>query len=564
MSEQPPTHPGGYGSYGGPPEPPQHPEQHTQPLPNQQQGGYPEPQGGYAAHTEPLPEGGYYGPPETVSFGATPHQPAPGGPGGPGGPGDVYGPVGYGPPPPPRRRGLAVGATAVVTALAISGGAYAVIASNSGDPSAGSPAEPSPAAELIPDDAVAAASLNLDPGSDQTVATLKFLRKFGEIDGDTLSDAIFSSAESGTGIDPEDIKPWLGDNIAASMLIRDGLQTPVVAIQITDAEMAKDTLDEYESRAEGTDDEFGYVIEGDYAVLSLTEDTAKDAVEDAKQGNLANDDEYKHDIATLPGDSIGTAWADVKSMATLAKQGGAGDLEGVAKRLPARVAVSVRFEEDYFDLRAKAIGWSGIGGGQLGKDVANLPDDTVGAVGASGVDTAIGWLNTALERYEDQPGAGLVLSMIDRLEDGADISFPEDIQALVGSRTLVAIGGNPDEKTAIITSGSDPDRAAEVAEKLGGTPDTIRKTADGTILATSEEYADEIEQGGNLGGQDRFVKAVPDAEAASIVSYFDFERMHELDPDRFDEGEFGPMKAFGLSVVNEGDTTTAYLRVVAD
>jgi hypothetical protein len=444
---------------------------------------------------------------------------------------------------------------AVVAALAVAGGAYAVVASVSSGTDE--------AARHLPADTLAVASINLDPGGGETLAALKFLRNFPSIAanssglnlGDGLLKPVFQNSPGGVNFD-RDVKPWIGDHLAIAADPQNGKIHAIAAIQTTDDGTAKTDL----ARLASSQSRFGYVVTDGYAIISDSPAAAQRAATDAKQSALGGTGSYNSDVSALPGGAIATAWVDVHGALKFAEANGAATGQAQTAKLPSRLALSVRFDTSVADVQVKAFGVTGVQGGNVGADVARLPQDTAVAIGAGHLDSDIRSLYSAIGR-----GLGArALGPLTSFQEKSGLTLPGDLMALVGSKTIFALGGPDLTSIGLLTSTTDPARAAAAAAKLNnaiaGGGLIVRQSAHGLVIASSDQYATSLQQRGSLGAQSQFRTAVPDAGKAAAVVYVDLDRVLAKQGNATPDEK--ALKAFGLSASVDGSTATLRVRLV--
>ncbi len=425
----------------------------------------------------------------------------------------------YGVPPvaqPPRKRRPVVVGVAVVAALALVGAGVAFLPRLLGGAAAG----PQPAVAL-PSTTVAYLSVDLNPGLGQKAAAVQFLTKFPAFKGQLTesSDLRRSVFEQLQRNDPTlfgdvdfeaDIKPWLGDRFAVAAVPGEGGATlSAVVLAATDEAKAKTALDRITAK-DGTTE---CAVGGGFAVCAergtLAQVRATDRARSLDAGAA-----FAGDVAAVPGDSIGTVWADLGAAARLAGESlGGADPTMVTGRL----AGKLRFDG------GTALEFEGVTRGAsasaaqtvaAGTTIGNLPADTIAAVSVNGLGDQVqaGWSEIAR-----QVGP----STIADLERSLGIVLPADLVSLLGRHTSLALGGTglmglPE--VALVTDG-DAAPARRVAAQAGGLL-TVRESGGATVVATTPGYAEKV-TGGGLGDLPAFRAAVPRAGAADAVAYGD-------------------------------------------
>ncbi|MGI8644828.1 MAG: DUF3352 domain-containing protein, partial [Nocardioides sp.] len=209
-------------------------------------------------------------------------------------------------PAPHNLKPVLIGGAAVAVLALAGGAAWAAMSFFA------SGAQP---AEALPGSTLGYASIDLDPTGGQKIEALRTLNKFpafkeelGLDTDDDLRRVIFDEIQGGDGacanLDYEDdIESWLG-NRAAVAAVDTGADTPTVAtvVQVTDTDAAKAGLVKIQNCAAGGDaaqaapdagDLGGFVVEGEWAVLSETTELATRVSSAAADSSLADDSDYQ-------------------------------------------------------------------------------------------------------------------------------------------------------------------------------------------------------------------------------------------------------------------------------
>jgi hypothetical protein len=464
------------------------------------------------------------------------------------------GPQTWATPEPPRRRGritLALIATATAVVLT-AGGVYAYSALSGG---------PGVLAAHAPGDTVAYLEVNLDPPAAQKIAAIRFLRKFpdartGDEDGsliDSVIEPLIDDQQTRT-LFAENVKTWLGRHAALIGDPQDGDIQAVVLAETTDAEKTRAGLDRLNTQEPDEKDKIRYTITDGLVYLARTQRVADTAARGARDAALDANRTYSADVRAVGDSGIVTFWSDIAGAARYDPQDNGLGSEG-------RVAGSVTFTDTTADLTVKAFGNpTALGAQVVGPRVAKLPADTAVAVGLSGGDKLV---RSVYDQVE-QAGLGRRLEKAER-ESG--LTLPDDVAALVGSGTVLAVGGTHDQPAlGAVTTTDDPAGARRAAETLlrkagGDVSLTVRSTADGTVLAGSAAYADRLVADGTLGEQDPFTAALPDIATATAVVYVDLRKAATVSGHPLSR-QFRSVRAFGLTASSAGSDSTVHLRLV--
>ncbi|GAA1911809.1 hypothetical protein GCM10009737_11630 [Nocardioides lentus] len=178
-------------------------------------------------------------------------------------------------------------------------------------------------AEALPADTLAYVAVDLDPSGGQKLEALRTLRKFPALDDaglgtdtDTdltraLFDLVQESGAGCAGLDYDaDLADWLGERAAVGLLPGGDEPDVVGVVQVADESAASDGLAALAACATTSDADdpgdgggFGYVVDGEWAVLAEDEETAQDVVDSSAEGALAADDSFERwtDAAGDPG-----------------------------------------------------------------------------------------------------------------------------------------------------------------------------------------------------------------------------------------------------------------------
>jgi hypothetical protein len=120
---------------------------------------------------------------------------------------------------------------------------------------------------------------------------------------------------------------------------------------------------------------------------------------------------------------------------------------------------------------------------------------------------------------------------------------------------------------------TDPAKAEPVVQKLtsllrqrssADIPIETAKDDDTLVVSTSKEYADQVLQGGNLGGTDNFKQALPDTKGALMIGYVDFASVGAVSQRFADDKDLAALRSAGIVTRSTGDGQAEFsLRVVA-
>ncbi|HVX45770.1 MAG TPA: DUF3352 domain-containing protein [Mycobacteriales bacterium] len=457
------------------------------------------------------------------------------------------------PPPRRRRRGLLVTAGVVIAALAISGGAYAVVSSGGGD-------NADAAIDELPSTAVAAGWVSLHPGGGQEKAALHTLHQLDASisESGSIKDNVLSQVLDNAGQDyDKDIKPWLGDHAGVAAIPQDGDLTTVGAIQVTDKDKAEAFL---KNRSENEGFSGEYQFDGDYAIVGESKDIVQQAIKDIHAGNLSKNDAYNTAIKGLDGKAMGMFWADAKAMKPFAEKQGT----NLPPWTPTSMALSFTFQDNYLDVQVSIKGGPKIASDNMGARIAKLPGDTTTAIGATGLDKGVKQLAQIMQ---ESPAGARLAGPLSSLSYRTGIEDSDQLATLLGSRTILTTG--PGLSTiGFISKSDDPDQTKEELDGLaqnisGGLDFTTKQTDEGTIFASSPGYADKLAaKDGDLGSQEGYRTAVPDAADANVVIYANLDAYSQIGGQDMPK-QLKNYRSFGLTCTFGSDGTThARMRLV--
>ncbi len=514
-----------------------------------------------------------------------------------------------------RKRRWIAPVAAVAAVVLIGGGAFAAYTVLSGG-------GPQPA-EAIPSSAMAYARIDLDPSADQKINMVRLLRNVPEFeeqtgitaDTDDLRKRLFEKAledsEGCSDLDyDDDIGPWIGDRAAVAAMPSDdegGQPEPLLALQVSDEDAARDgiqALIDCSAQGDGSDDIQGIAFVGDYALLASSQDKADAYADDAESESLAESDAFSADMEALDGEGVASFWVDLDAVMSFAESSdlsSAAELKALGYDELGSVSGALRAESDAIEF---VVAGDGDVMHLLGtaaepvRDVQQLPDTTMMAFGFTGGGDAVDslWQKLGdLAESQGSVGPGGIDELADQIEAGYGIVLPDDLAVLLGDELTVALDseglsfdpatGGPDPATINVGARmrTDPDAVRDLIGRIQDLAATITgasfeiSDADydgGIVVASNDDYAQTLADGGDLGGSDVFESAVADPDSAVSVLFLDLDKVSEV-VDRIGEetgdplpdqeaGTLAVLKAFGASTVLEGDYTRTTLRLVFD
>jgi hypothetical protein len=444
------------------------------------------------------------------------------------------------------RRNLAAIVVSLIAVLAVIGGGVAYVGYHK---LASSGAQPD---QWAPASSIAYVKIDLDPAASEKIAALRFEQKFPDAphvtSADQLKDALLTEAFDRPSSDIDyatDIEPWLGDRVAVAVYPdANGKAQPVGILQVKDAGQAQTGLTKLIHTLSDSTSTPGFEIEGDYAVVGPSQAAVDAAVAAARTSAITASNQYASDVATLGGDRIVTAWADLGALAKYASKSGAltgagslglsgnsalGDLSSLGGgsglgslgslaqlggaqglttgALKGRLVLGLELQAGYASVSGRVFGAdvSGVQNGDAGTLLGQLPAGSVAGVAASGIGALISKELTTLE--SGPLGALGVKGELDAAGAKLGISLPGDAINLLGSDAAAGLDSIPaahgKAKFTAITEPTDVAQGLKTAQALAalmtasGTPATA--TASGSKVIVTNDAAASGALGDNPG-----------------------------------------------------------------
>lgn len=445
----------------------------------------------------------------------------------------------------------------------------------------------------------------------------------------------------------DDVKPWLGSRAAmAAVEVGEDQPAPVAVVQITDSGKAEEgvqkLIDTCGGGEEGSGDVGGWVVDGDWLVLAETKETAQKVVDDAGSGSLADDEAFGTWTGEAGDDgfmSFYVAKGAAKYLGEAAGMGSSlggpllGDLSGSSaggfdqecldaattpeemnacfeeptddtssdtgsEEVPPELqqvidgfdgmAATVRFDDGSVEVEYAVSNYQPDMSKYLDSDegvalVDGLPDDTVAAMGFA---LEQGWAQAFVDYLKTTlpDDSASIDDGIAQMESETGLSFPEDIETLLGEGVTLSVGsgidpdaianGGPGEVPVGITIKGDAGDIQAVLDKVKAqVPPEMAEFMEVTegdgyaVLALQDDYRGKLEAGGDLGGNDDYAKVV-DGDAQSLLFVnFDADdnwlaRVTEDMPEVSENLE--PLSSFGISSWIDDDVMHGKLELTTD
>jgi hypothetical protein len=432
------------------------------------------------------------------------------------------------------RRGLLIGAGAATLALVAGAAVWATTTLSGGG------RQPD---EVVPKSTFAYVKIDLDPAANQKLAARSYFGKFPELKDDAGNDDVFENVlddvVSNEYLDyGDDVKPWFDKRAAVAAFPAGGDHGPnvVAVLRSKDDAEARVALDRAAAKAKADGGDVAYRLTKGYALVGSTV-AVDQAVRQAEDGSLRDNEVYRDDVDRLDGDQVAVAWADLAATFD-AVRGGIpfGDLLPgiITEQVKGRLVAGLHLTGDYAEVQGLSIGLDPETRTKGGDHtlLAGLPKDTAVAVSGTGLGEALAGENGSL--LELLLGQYLV---------GSDLSLTDDLVPLLGDELVVAAeppseGGLLGLRLGVLSNAEVGDDGFKTAVlKVGaimeilGLP--VRADWDNGkfVLAMPMDYTDELSEGpGGLGDEDRYRRAVGDVKGASLVAYADLRAVRTAFP----------------------------------
>ncbi|HEX5016435.1 MAG TPA: hypothetical protein VFX15_02480 [Actinomycetes bacterium] len=492
-----------------------------------------------------------------------------------------------------RRRPWIVGGASLAVLVA-AGAGFAV-----GSMIGGGGAQPE---DVLPSTVVMYADLDLDPAASQKLNLVRLLGRFPEVEDDygpepDVRELLVEQLTEDSDLASDDVLEWAGDRVGAGVAWDDEVDalTPVVAIQVSDESAALDDLRDVVPADQVAAADGYVVVTGDASDFAeqaggtgggqplLSSQSAAEIVAAGEQESLADAagfsgafDHLDEGLATvyIDGDAVAAAGDEVATLLGL-DNAQVGDPFGELGR-SGQMAAVLRAEPDAIEVAGWMSGESPYGSAPVTL-VNELPQSTLFALEFTGGAESFAEQWDALkEGVDNDMPAGSFERSLAQIEAQYGVRLPDDVVTLLGDDLVLAVDGD-----GLLTgvpgigarSLTDPAEGADLARRLqrtlatwsGGFGLTAEGTDDGMVIASTPEFADVLTGGGgDLGTKAAFQEAVPDADGASVVMWFDFSAVASLlalaEPES--AALIDPLDSLGVSVTSSDSGSTMRARLV--
>ena len=463
---------------------------------------------------------------------------------------------------------------------------------------------------MLPASTFALVTVDLNPSGGQKVEAIKTLRKFPSFrdqvglkpDSDPLEAALRRGPEgrraARTSTTSATSSPGSASASASAAWRSTARRSRSAALQVSDADNARTGFPRLAKCLELSD--YGWTLTDDYIVISDSTALAKQIVAAGKKSPLSENADFQKWTDEAGGAGIMNAYVGRKAVDVMSEElsSGSGDLGGLVD------GPGGSDEEQLADILAGYKDFKGAGavlrfadggielsaagsGGKATRTTSTVADH----VSAMPADTAL------LLAFAVPSGAFKALEDADPNGSGSEflgsmlgLDFPKDLQTLLGKSISISLGGDaPDDLTSInepsdVSVGAliHGDSAgidaviAKLEKALGGSLadlQVVKKSEDGkVVLASNEQYADQLLGTGKLSDDAGFKDAVPHADDAQVVGYVDFDgewgkavlktiRDEGGADDKEVADNLAVLRALGISAWTDGDVSHGLVRL---
>ncbi|WP_143570902.1 hypothetical protein [Tessaracoccus sp. ZS01] len=461
-----------------------------------------------------------------------------------------------------KSKAPAIVAGALALALVIGGVAFGLTFFRGATPAA---------AKGLPSTVVMAVELNLAPAPADQLKLARIINKFpvGEEMAETTDykRALWDLIPDDSGDKPayEEVEPWLGDSVALGFLgsapdSASGFgDQVVVAVETTDKEKAE----AFAAAQAAAENEYFFV---DDVLVITSADLGLDAAA-ISESSLADDQDYKADMAKLGTGSLATFWAGSEAMDMLISQSGPGlyPMSDVEALRGSHGAAGLKVDDDrvILDGQFSAPNYPQPELDDMRAFASGLPGDVLAAVAGAG----------STEAYEQSwrsfEAAGLTPDL-----ESLGIMSAADLQALLGRQIGVTVGtdaqGQPVVGAKFISD--DPARQLELLDSVKqvlmpeGSFEGLTAEQDGdTVYLAYGQGIDDIRSPATTLGDSAGFKDVIRQDASSL-SFVDLNAVksmplyQEMAASEYSAGFtqwLEPVSALGMAVgaADDGDST---------
>jgi hypothetical protein len=416
--------------------------------------------------------------------------------------------------------------------------------------------------EVMPADTAVYVRLDLSPGLGQRLALGRVAQKFPHDGGGR--DITEQLKREFLGVSPEtydrDIKPWLGERLAAGVWAKDGTKATactVSALAVADEDAVEPALRRVQQEQGAA--EFGFARSNGYALIARcegrTDSQAAATAALATGQTLAQSPAFRQALSELPGHRAAVAWADLALATAVWPDPGGVSIAGV--KLPAgatsgQLIAGLEATDDGLDIQFRVSG--------TGAPPATV--DVLSRLGQQPDNSAIA-ISTDLRGTPVAAQTGQAVATA--LAGGAFAAIGTGLASALGSTLTVSViadGANPRWRLVADSESADKARALALAFGLPGLLTGVQVDTNGnTMTATSRGYQPSNTM---LSNSTLYRHAMGSLDArAAVAAYIDVTKlMTSLRLTSTEAAQLKPIQAVGFTAGNDGTTLAGLMRLV--
>lgn len=397
-----------------------------------------------------------------------------------------------------------------------------------------------------------------------------------ELFADVFTDA-FPETNKGS------VSEWIGDGVGVGMWPSDDEEVGsesgtdgvgmVIALAVENERLAEEEFDSLSSEY----DDLYYEIADGFALLTPDNASLSDLerqVED--HGTLDSADEFSSDVSDLPSSSLATAWADLGALNEVDEfsEEFQADMAAGPSEISGRFSGALHVDGSYLEVQSSLTDWSVDGAdmtwlseAETGsvEAIGRLPENTVMAFGATGLDSALS------EAYNDGELDFLTdnrdFQQMERELNSVGAHLPEGFGALLGTSTVFGLTdqdsdgffeeGGGEESFMYRAEGADQQVLEDFLDDLVvgpyGQPPAIDEE-DGAVVIQEGSSST-----GALADDPVFEQTMQEMDEAVVSGFFDLRQVLEQEGEVADPSQWGAV-GFSVTPNEEGNQLSGELR----
>jgi hypothetical protein len=354
-----------------------------------------------------------------------------------------------------------------------------------------------------------------------------------------------------------------------------------VVIHVTDQKAAEAAVDKIRSK----DDDTGVAFTDEYMIIADTQKIADKVVAAAAEETLAENEDFRADMAALDSTGVLSFWADAEKIADEVGEEAPGQLAAAGGQFDGRVVGALSFESNYAQLETLLRGGQVPEVKETGIKLGELPESTAVGLAVAGAGSALEQNWTMVENALRASAGDQYDAMLHAAKQQFGLQLPDDLVTLLGKDFTLALdergladavqggGVSSPPQVGFRATTDDVTKAEGVLDKItnmlaaAGMPIQLGKAtgSDAVALATSESYAKELVGGGGLSGTDAFQQVMTNTEKAQFGLFVDIDKLEQVLPSSMSNRQaIEALKAVGMSGYTTEDGAAVTIRVLVN